>query len=598
MTEETLFELAINTPREEIPALLDLHCANNPPLRKRIEELLAAHIGAEATQAAPKDKATRGSISLAGLSLSKVPEIGTILGGKYKLMQNIGEGGMGIVFMAQQTEPVKRTVAVKVIKPGMDSHAVLARFEAERQALAIMEHPNIAKVLDAGATDSGIPYFVMELVKGRPITKYCDEEKLTPKQRLELFLHVCDAIQHSHQKGVIHRDIKPSNVLVAMCDDRPVPKVIDFGVAKATAQPLTDSSLVTGFGALVGTPEYMSPEQASLDNLDIDTRSDVYSLGVLLYELLSGHTPVDRKSMEKAAIFEILRVVRDVDAPLLSAKLSSIDTLPHVAANRRTEPKRLTVQFRGELDWVLQKALDKDRSRRYSTANGFARDIQRYLSNEIVEARPPSALYTLQKLVKRNRGKVLAASLVLMALLAGIAGTTWGLIRAEHRRVEAETARSAEAQQRIVAEANEAKAVAANEEESRQRAIAEAERRRATEFQDKALDALRATTGEDVEKLIGEKKVLSDNEKTYLEAIAKRWQAFSTLEGTDVQSRAIRAEGHFRVANLAAHLGRRDDALQQYEQAEEIARGLMDEFPKVPSTRKIWPRPSTIWGWS
>ncbi len=291
--------------------------------------------------------------------------------------------------------------------------------------------------------------------------------------------------------------------------------------------------LVTGFGALVGTPEYMSPEQASFNNLDIDTRTDVYSLGVLLYELLSGHTPVDRKSMEKAAVLEILRIVRDVDAPLLSAKLSSIATLPNVAANRRTEPRKLATQFRGELDWVLHKALEKDRSRRYATASSLADDIARYLANEIVEARPPSTIYRLEKFFKRNRGQAIAAGLVLLSLLAGMVGTTWGLIRAQQRQVEAEAARAEEAAQRTIAQANEAQAVLAKQEEARQRAIAETEKQRAIESRNRALDALRATTGEDVEKLIGEKKVLSQNEKAYLESIAKRWQQFATQEGTD-----------------------------------------------------------------
>ncbi len=587
MNEETLFEIALETPPAELHALLDRECVGNPALRERVEKLLAAHLASPDSLLSPADKKVLGETARGeSFPISPDAAIGTVLGGKYKLIESIGEGGMGSVYMAQQTEPVKRMVAVKVIKAGMDSRAVLARFEAERQALAIMDHPNIAKVLDAGSTESGSPYFVMELVKGIPITKYCDETKLTPKQRLELFLPVCEAIQHSHQKGIIHRDIKPSNVLIAMYDDRPVPKVIDFGVAKATGQSLAEVDVLTGFGALVGTPEYMSPEQATLNNLDIDTRSDVYSLGVLLYELLSGHTPVDRKSLEKAAILEILRIVRDVDAPLLSAKLSSIDTLPNVAANRRTEPKKLATQFRGELDWVLLKALEKDRTRRYSTASDLARDIQRYISDEIVEARPPSNFYTLQKLVKRNKGQVFAASLILLALLAGIAGTTLGLLRAEKRRVEAETARAEETKQRGIAQANEAKAIAAKDEEAKQRAIAEDEKKRAIEFRDKALDALRATTGEDVRKLIGEKTQLTDNEKAYLEAIAKRWQSFASQDGSDQQSRAISGEGHHRVAFLWIKLGRLEEALLDCEKALAVREKLSADFPAIPAFRQ------------
>ncbi len=583
MNEETLFELALNTPPAQLPALLDRECADNPALRKRIEKLLAAHLTSDTTLAPLPEDALAGLRAQSAHPMVEgghaTSAVGATLGGKYRLIELIGDGGMGSVYMAQQTAPVSRLVAVKVIKAGMDSRTVLARFEAERQALAMMDHPNIAKVLDAGATESGSPYFVMELVKGVPITKFCDDNKLTPRERLELFLPVCEAIQHSHQKGIIHRDIKPSNVLVAMYDDRAIPKVIDFGVAKATGHALADIDLVTGFGALVGTPEYMSPEQAGFNNLDVDTRTDVYSLGVLLYELLSGHTPVDRKSMEKAAIHEILRIVRDVDAPLLSAKLSSIDTLPNVAANRQTEPKKLATQFRGELDWVLHKALEKDRSRRYSTANNLASDIQRYLSNEVVEARPPSTLYALQKFFKRNRGQAIAGSLLLLSLLAGITGTTWGLVRARQRQVEAEAARADEAAQRSLAQANEAQALMAKEQEARQRAIAELEKQNAIESRNRALDALRATTGEDVEKLIGEKKVLSRNEKAYLESIAKRWQLFATQEGTTELSRAISGEGHLRVANLWDQLGRREDALLEHEQAEKIYRDLIVEFP-------------------
>jgi non-specific serine/threonine protein kinase/serine/threonine-protein kinase len=315
-------------------------------------------------------------------------------------------------------------------------------------------------VLDAGTTESGRPFFVMELVKGVPITSYCDERKLTPRQRLELFVPVCQAIQHAHQKGIIHRDIKPSNVLVAVYDDRPVPKVIDFGVAKATGPALTDQTLVTGYGAVVGTPEYMSPEQAGLNRVDVDTRSDVYALGVLLYELLTGTTPIDRKSLGRAALLEVLRMVREVDAPRASAKLSSSDALPRIAANRNTEPAKLSRLLKGELDWILQKALEKDRTRRYETVNGLARDVQSYLADEVVEARPPSAGYRLKKVVRRHKGPVIATGLILLALIAGTVGTTLGLLEARkheqiarHESEEKETARLEAVLEKVAAEA-------------------------------------------------------------------------------------------------------------------------------------------------
>jgi WD40 repeat protein len=369
--------------------------------------------------------------------------------------------------MAQQTEPVKRLVAVKLIKAGMDSKQVLARFEAERQALALMDHPNIARVFDAGATAKGRPYFVMELVKGVPLTRYCDEHRLSPKDRLELFVPVCQAIQHAHQKGIIHRDIKPSNVLVALYDGRPVPKVIDFGIAKATGQQLTEHTLVTGFGTVVGTLEYMSPEQAELNQLDIDTRSDVYSLGVLLYELLTGTTPLERKRLKEAAILEVLRLIREEEPPRPSTRLSeSKESLPSISAQRQTEPAKLTRLVRGELDWLVMKALEKDRSRRYETANGFAMDVQRYLANEPVLACPPSAWYRLKKFARRNRGPVVAATLSLLLLVGGIVGTTLGLLQAQaseghaqnealnagRERDQANAAREAETTQRNLAD--------------------------------------------------------------------------------------------------------------------------------------------------
>ncbi len=386
------------------------------------------------------------------------PEAGTVIAGRYRLTEKVGEGGMGSVWVAQQSEPVKRKVAVKLIKAGMDSKQVLARFEAERQALAVMDHPNIAKVLDGGLHD-GRPYFVMELVKGVPITTFCDARKLTPQQRLELFVPVCQAIQHAHQKGVIHRDIKPSNVLVALYDDRPVVKVIDFGIAKATGAALTEHTLDTGFGAVVGTPAYMSPEQASLNNLDIDTRSDVYALGVLLYELLTGSPPFSGQELQKKGMLEMLRVVREEEPPRPSHKLSTADALPSLSASRGTEPKKLTGLLRNELDWIVMKALEKDRTRRYETANGFAADVNRYLSGEAVQAHPPSAGYRVSKFVRKQRGPVTAAGVVFFALVAGVVGTTWQANRAEQarqgeadQRKQVDEALEREAKQRVVVE--------------------------------------------------------------------------------------------------------------------------------------------------
>src|SRR5205807_1627387 len=346
---------------------------------------------------------------------------GTVIG-PYKLLQQIGEGGMGTVFMAEQTQPVQRKVALKVIKAGMDSQQVVARFEAERQALAMMDHVNIARVFDGGATENGRPYFVMELVHGIPITKYCDDHHLTPRERLDLFVPVCQAIQHAHQKGIIHRDIKPSNVMVTLYDGKPVPKVIDFGVAKATEQKLTERTLFTQYGTMVGTLEYMSPEQAEMSALGVDTRSDIYSLGVLLYELLTGSTPLSRQRMKEAAYAEILRMIKEEEPPKPSTRLSdSGEALASISVNRHMEPAKLTKLVKGELDWIVMKTLEKDRNRRYETANGFGQDIQRYLADEPVQAGPPSAGYRLRKGGRKHRRPLAAATVVSLALLAGVA---------------------------------------------------------------------------------------------------------------------------------------------------------------------------------
>jgi tetratricopeptide (TPR) repeat protein len=453
-------------------------CRGNAVLAGRVARLLAAHAELEAS-----DDPVAAPAPPAGFEPPGVGP-GTPVAGRYKVVERIGGGGMGTVWMAEQTRPVRRRVALKVVKPGMDSRPVLARFEAERQALALMDHPNIATVLDGGTTDDGRPYFVMELVKGVPITAFCDERRLTPRQRLELFVPVCQAIQHAHQKGVIHRDLKPSNVLVALYDDRPVPKVIDFGVAKATGQPLTEQTLHTGFGAVLGTVEYMSPEQAGFNQRDVDTRSDVYSLGVLLYELLAGTTPLEQRRAVETGLLEALRIIREEEAPTLSNRLGKTEELPAIAANRGLEPAKLTRLVRGELDWIVRKALEKDRDRRYATAGDLALDVQCFLDGKPVLAGPPGAGYRLCKFIRRHRGPVVAAAAVLAALVAGLAGTTWGLVRAEAARsAEADARRGqteraeAEARQRERAEANERRANDERDRAEDEKRVAEAVRR-------------------------------------------------------------------------------------------------------------------------
>jgi tetratricopeptide (TPR) repeat protein/tRNA A-37 threonylcarbamoyl transferase component Bud32 len=434
--EAALFDEALDLPPEERGAHLDQACGGDAELRRRVESLLQACESKCEFMDAPADPDAAAQT----VDLSPAFEKPGDTIGRYKLLQQIGVGGCGVVYVAEQAEPVRRRVALKIIKLGMDTKSVIARFEAERQALAMMEHPNIAKVFDAGATETGRPYFVMELVRGMKITAYCDEAKLSTRARLDLFIQVCQAIQHAHQKGIIHRDIKPSNILVTVNDGVPVPKVIDFGVAKATSgQQLTDKTIYTAFEQFIGTPAYMSPEQAVLTSLDIDTRSDIYALGVLLYELLTGKTPFDAAELLAIGLDEMRRTIREQEPQRPSTRISTLPgkELSTTAQHRSIEAPKLVSELRGDLDWIVMKALEKDRARRYETANGLAADIQRHLNHEPVLACPPGRFYRLRKLARRNKLAFLAGSAVALSLIAGLTVSTVLFFRERAARQQA-----------------------------------------------------------------------------------------------------------------------------------------------------------------
>ena len=563
MSELDLFNAAIKLTGDQRTAFLAAACGQDSSVRKQVEDLLREHdeTGGLLPRKVDRDlAATRLAVSQA------VP--GTMIGGRYKLIEAIGEGGMGTVWLAEQREPVRRKVAVKLVKAGMDSKSVLARFEAERQALAMMDHPNIAKVFDGGMTDQGRPYFVMEFVKGVPLTEYCDHARLSLKERLNLFVPVCQAVQHAHQKGIIHRDLKPSNILICLYDGKPVPKVIDFGLAKAMHQSLTDQSLHTAFGMMVGTPLYMSPEQAEHNNLDVDTRTDIYSLGVILYELLTGSTPLERQQLKDAAFNEILRLIKEVEPQKPSTRLSGSASLPSVAAQRSIDPRHLQRSLAGELDWIVMKTLEKERSRRYETANGLARDIERFLNDEAVEACPPSTAYRLKKFLRKNKGKAIAAGAVMMALVLGIIGTGWGLLSAEAAK----------------AAANLSAAQAIASEEQTRTALAQeyVARKRAQAAEARTLASYRDSTDDAIKDLIASKDELSHKERNYLQKTLKRWQAFADEHADDSLGRNYRAEGHFHVAEIWDHLGESTAARASYEQARDIWQKLVDQFPTVP----------------
>src|SRR5262245_5165354 len=430
--EEAIFNGVLELPPEQRAAYIQHACAGNTELRRRVELLLKSHERAAEFLEPDPPAAQAATIIISELPSEKP---GDVIGA-YKIREKLGEGGCGVVYVAEQVTPVRRRVALKVIKLGMDTRNVVARFEAERQALAMMDHPNIAKVLDAGATGTGRPYFVMELVRGIKITEYCDQNRLNTPQRLELFVQVCHAVQHAHQKGVIHRDIKPSNILVTLHDGVPVPKVIDFGIAKATEGRLTNLTIYTELRQFIGTPAYMSPEQAEMSGLDIDTRTDIYSLGVLLYELLTGHTPFDAEELVRLGIDAVRRTIREREPVAPSTRLDTMldAELTSVAQRQGAEPPRLVHFIRGDLDWIVMKALEKDRTRRFESASGLALDIQRFLKNEPIEARPPSGLYRFQKLVRRHRTVFAAGAAVLLALLIGLGFSLYLLVQ-ERRAV-------------------------------------------------------------------------------------------------------------------------------------------------------------------
>ena len=483
-----LFLQAFDQQPDQIARFLNDACDDDDELRQRVQKLLDAHEQAgnflapsHMNETVIKDAEEPDVDDFPKTTASASPRPGTSIG-PYRLLEQIGEGGMGSVWVASQSQPIKRKVAIKLIRAGMDSRQVLARFEAERQALAMMDHPNIARVLDGGMTEQERPYFAMEYVKGVPLTEYCDHARLSVRERLELFVPICQAVQHAHQKGIIHRDLKPSNILVCLYDGKPVAKVIDFGLAKAMHQSLTEHSLYTAHGMMVGTPLYMSPEQAELNNLDIDTRTDVYALGVILYELLTGTTPLEKGQMREAAYNEVLRLIKEVEPPKPSMRLSGSDSLPSVAAQRSIDPAQLTRSLMGDLDWVVMKALEKERSRRYETANGLAEDIRRHLCDEPVSASPPSVSYRVRKFIRRNRAGVIAATTIAVTLLLGVAGTTGGMFWALAEKKDAIIARQAE---------SEAKQKAM---ESAARARDEADR--ATAAEQKAAETLREVEAE------------------------------------------------------------------------------------------------------
>jgi serine/threonine protein kinase len=570
-TAKAIFLDACGLSAAQRSSLIEQRCAGAPSLRAAVESLLEANdsagefleepvVNRDELAAAVEGAIEEPAAGERGATAANPAESLPRMVGRYKLLELIGEGGFGAVYMAEQQEPVRRRVAVKVIKLGMDTRQVIARFEAERQALAMMDHPNIAQVFDAGADDGGRPYFVMELVRGVPITEYCDRAELSTRQRLELFISVCHAVQHAHQKGVIHRDIKPSNILVTLHDGTPVPKVIDFGIAKAmNQQRLTERTMFTAFRQFLGTPQYMSPEQAEMSGLDVDTRSDVYSLGALLYELLTGTTPLEEATLREAAYERVWQMVREADPPRPSTRVSTMGAArtASVAAHRQSDPGRLAKLLRGELDWVVMKALEKARERRYESAGSLAADLRRYLDDEPVQARPTSLAYQLTKLAKRHRTGVAAAVAVGAALVIGISGTTIGMLRARAAQKHAQSAERTALQERN----------AAREAQLRAERSADEARR----------EAARATAvGESLRGILGAVRPNVDAGNPYTEAAQILGTITAQISGKlkdqpeeQVQARATLADTLQRVESY-------DEAIEQWRTAYKLSASLPD----------------------
>ncbi|MFO0816990.1 MAG: serine/threonine-protein kinase [Pirellulales bacterium] len=572
MTEEDLFESLVKAPLEARNWLLEQKCGSDAVLRERLRLLLEAHDRSNLLDdPLPTVEMEAAAGQLRGEQTgclpstdSPLPEKPGVKIGPYILEQRLGEGGMGAVWVASQNEPVKRRVALKLIKAGMDSREILSRFEHERQALALMEHPNIAKVLDAGITAEGRPYFAMELVNGLPLTRFCDEARLTTEQRLEVFTQVCSAVQHAHQKGIIHRDLKPANILVTLIDGKPAPKVIDFGVSKAISNNVLGRTTMTNFGAVVGTLDYMAPEQAGYSGADVDTRADIYALGVILYELLTGLKPFDPQRLCKAALDEVIRIIREEEPSKPSTRISSAESRPSLAAARGEEPSRLARKIRGDLDWIALKCLEKDRNRRYETANQLAMEIKRYLADEPVLAGPPTASYLLRKFLKRNRRQVAVAGVVLAALIGGLFASLWQMNRAIVAEHSASLSRDAEVAQRIKAEANAIRAL----EGSRQ-----------------TREALEAVTDDVVRTLFVRATRLTEDERRFFNRLLAMYDRLAEFDGDDTDAASRRMTGYWRVTEIQTRLGAYEDATVVFERMADSQAEIADRHPENPSHR-------------